>query len=249
MRRSAPGSPVYQGQREYGSDAESEFSRWQGLYRVGGAAAALTAVITPVAMAVFIAWPPPLEGTAQDWFTLFQSNQLLGLLGLDLLFMLVYALLIPIFLALYASLRRASESAMALAATLGFIAIAVYFASNPAFEMLSLSESYAAATTDLQRSMYLAAGEAVLASFQGTAFKVSYLLATAAGVIIAFVILRSKVLSRTTGYVRLLASVLGLGLFVPVVGVPLALFSVNFEWIWYVLLARELFRLGRSGAY
>ena len=75
--------------------------------------------------------------------------------------MAVYVLLIPVYLALYVPLRRASESAIVLAAALGSIAIAVYFASNPAVEMLALSESYAAATTDAQRAAFLAAGEAI----------------------------------------------------------------------------------------
>lgn len=228
------------------SGGETVDPRWKGLYRVGGVAALTSAALTLVSVALFIAWPPPLQGTAIDWFTLFQSNWLLGLLGLDLLFMAVYVLLIPIYLSLYLALRRAGESAMALAAALGFVAIAVYLSSNPGFEMLSLSERYAAATTEAQRSTLLAAGEAVYASFQGTAFKVSYLLASVAGVMIAVVILRSNLLSRWTGYARFLGSVLGLGLFVPVIGVPLALLSVVFEWTWYLLLAGGLFRLGRG---
>jgi hypothetical protein len=230
--------------------AEATNPRWKDLYLVGGAAALATAAITTIAIVAHIVWPPPpwSAGAAIDWFTLFQSNALRALVGLDLLFMAVYALLIPIYLALYVALRHASESAMALAGALGFVAIAVYFASNPAFEMLSLSEGYAAATRDAQRVMFLAAGEAALAGFQGTAFKVSYLLASTAGVIIGAVIVRGGILSKPTGYARLAASVLGLGLFVPVIGMPLALFSVLFEWIWYLLLGRGLLQLGRRGA-
>jgi hypothetical protein len=231
-----------------GLDAEAAEPTWKGLYRTGGAAALATAAITTVGIAAHIIWPPPSwsPGAAVDWFALFQGNALRALVGLDLLFMAVYALLVPIYLALYVALRRGAESAMALAAALGFVAIAVYFASNPAFEMLSLSQGYAAATTYAQQAMFLAAGEAALAGFQGTAFKVSYLLASTAGVTIAAVILRSKILSRPTGYARLAASVLGLGLFVPVIGIPLALFSVLFEWAWYILLGRDLLRLESS---
>jgi hypothetical protein len=216
---------------------------WAPLYQAAGWAALGIAVITPLAAAVWIIWPPPIEGVASDWFTLFQGNWLRGLLGLDLLFMVVYALLVPVFLALYVALHRANESVMAIATTLGLIGVAIYFSSNPAFEMLSLSERYAAATTDAQRAMFLAAGEATLVTFQGTAFKVSYLLESLVGVLIAGVILHSSVFNSATGYARLLASVLGLGLFMPGIGVALALFSVIFEWIWYVLLARRFFQL------
>jgi hypothetical protein len=58
---------------------------------------------------------------------------------------------------------RLNGASIALAATFGFVGIAVYFASNQAFSMLSLSDQYAAATTDAQRSMLLSAGEALLA--------------------------------------------------------------------------------------
>ena len=73
-----------------------------------------------------------------------------------------------------------------------------------------------------------------------------YVLASLAGIMFALVILRSDVFSRKAGYVRLLASVLGLGLFLPVVGMFLGLFSVLFEWAWYALIGRGLLRLARA---
>ena len=55
------------------SQAESGIS-WKPLYRVGGVAALITAVLIPLQIIVFIAWPPPLEGTASDWFTPFRAT-------------------------------------------------------------------------------------------------------------------------------------------------------------------------------
>src|SRR3712207_1578978 len=138
----------------------------------------ITAVLIPLQIIVFIAWPPPLEGSVTDWFRLFQDNWLLGLLSLDLLLLVDYVLLVPIVLALYVALRQISASLMAVATALYFVAIAAYFASNTAFEMLSLSDQYAAATTDAQRAMYRVAGQTMLATFEGTAFQVSYVLAS-----------------------------------------------------------------------
>ena len=45
----------------------------------------LSAVFIPIQMIVFMAWQPPLEDTAVDWFRLFQTNRLGGLIDLDLL--------------------------------------------------------------------------------------------------------------------------------------------------------------------
>ncbi len=227
------------------SGIETTGSRWKGLYRVGGAAALITAVFLPIQVAVFVVWPPPLEGTAIDWFRLFQDNRLVGLLDLDLLLVADSVLLIPIFLALYFALRRASESFAALATALGFLGIAAFIASNPAVEMLSLSGRYTAATTETQRSMFLAAGQALLAGWQGTAFQVAYVVGSVAGLTISAVMLRSNAFSRVTAYMGILANVIALGLYVPTVGLYISVFSVLFLWIWYILIARRLLQLAR----
>jgi len=217
---------------------------WKPLYRVGGVAALITAVLIPLQIIVFIVWPPPLEGPASEWFTLFQDNWLLGLLGLDLLLIFDYVLLVPIVLALYVALRRTNASLMAVATALYFVAVAAYFASNTAFEMLSLSEGYSAATTEAQRSVYLAAGQAMLATFEGTAFQVSYVLASVAGIMIGAVMLRSDVFSRVAAYALIVGDVIGLGLYVPTIGIFLSVISVPVLWVWYILIARRLIQLG-----
>lgn len=90
---------------------------WRLLYRAGGVAALITAVLIPLQIIVFIAWPPSLEGSVTDWFRLFQDNWLLGLLSLDLLLLVDYILLVPIVLALYVALRQISASLMAVVST------------------------------------------------------------------------------------------------------------------------------------
>lgn len=105
---------------------------------------------------------------------------------------------------------------MAIAMALVFVGIATYFPSNIAFSMLSLSDEYAATTTDTPRTMLLASGQALLTGLQSSTFYVSYILMSTAGLIISSVMLRSNnIFSKVTAYVGILASVLGLGLFVP----------------------------------
>jgi hypothetical protein len=124
------------GMMESAPRSETVDVRWRSLYRVASASALVTAALTPITIAVFIIWPPPYEGTVDQWFRLFQDNWLLGLLSLDLLFIVVILLLVPIFLALYIALRQYSESWMALGTVLGLVAVVVYLSSNTAFEML-----------------------------------------------------------------------------------------------------------------
>ena len=145
----------------------------------------------------------PPRSTLFPYTTLFRSqkNWFLGLLSLDLLYILNSALLSIIYLALYIALKRISESLMAIALTLGLVGIAAYFPSNTAFEMLSLSNQYAAATTDAQRTILLAAGQAMLAIYTGTAFNVYYVMNAIALLIISVVMLRGNIFSRVTAYV------------------------------------------------
>lgn len=176
------------------------------LYRIGGLAALVGVALIPVQIFVFAVWPPP--EAASGFFELFERNWLLGLLSLDLLYILQNVLLVLIYLALYAALRRANEPLMAVALALGLVGIATYFPSNTAFEMLDLSNRYAGAETEAQRAALLAAGEGMLATYVGTAFDVYYVLNAVALLIVAAVMLQSGVFGRVTAYVGLLAGVL-----------------------------------------
>ena len=160
MKTSNIVSPSTSHQRMDEFRTETTESAWKPLYRVAGVAALIMVVFIPIQSIVFVASPPP--STVLGWFTLFQNNRLLGLLDMDLLLIVDQILMGLVFLALYAALRRTSPSFMAIALTLGLGGIVTYFASSTAFNMLSLSDQYAAATTDAQRSLFLAAGQATL---------------------------------------------------------------------------------------
>jgi len=224
------------------SRIETADSRWKSLHRVGCWAALTVLVFIPIQMIVFFVWPPP--STVVGWFTLFQGNALVGLLDMDLLLIVDYALLGLVFLAIYAALKRASESLMAIGLTFQLVGMATYFASTAAFEMLSLSNQYAAATTDAERSTLLAAGQAMLAIWQGTAFDVSYILSAVAMLIVLAVMLRTSTFGKAAAYAGLLS---GAVMLVPptagTVGVVLSLVSLVPLVAWLILVARRLFQL------
>ena len=228
------------------SRAEAVESNWKSLYKIGGAAALVSVVFFPIQIVVCLMSPPP--DSVIGWFTLFQSNRLVGLLDLDLLLIVDQVLAILIFLALYVALRQANESFMAIAIALGLVSTVLFIASNPAFAMLSLSDQYAAAGTEMQRAMFLTAGQAVLVTWQGSAFQASYLLGSTVLIIISVVMLqdRSRIFGKSTAYLGILANVIALGLYVPKIGAYISIFSVVFLWIWYILLARRLFQLGHG---
>jgi hypothetical protein len=225
-------------------------ARWRGLYLAAAAGAAITALLIPLQFLVFLAWPPPIDGSVAEWFAQYAGNPLLGLLNQDLLIVVEQMLLVAIVPALYVTLYRTSESLMALGAIAWLMGAVLFVASNTAFEMLSLSNAHAAAATDAQRATYLAAGQGMLASYfdRGTGFTVGYLLTSVAGVLVGLAMRRNAVFGRAAAWTVTAGSVLGFGLFVPVIGIGLALGSVVLLWAWYALIARTFVQLGRGRA-
>ncbi len=226
------------------TDASLADSRWNWLYRMGGAAALFGVVMIPVQLVVFITWPPP--DTALGWFTLFQSSKLGGLLAFEFLFVVNAVFGTATTLALYAALRRFNESWMAIALAVGLLEAVALIVARPALEMLFLSERYASTPMEAQRAMLLAAGEALWATFHGTAFHVGYNLFSIYFLIVPLVMLKSNIFGRTTAYIGIVASLLNWGLYVSEIGIVLSMLSVFPLAIWNVLIARRLFQLARG---
>ena len=195
------------------SKVQEADSRWGRLYKIGGAAAVFSVVIIPIQLIIFIVGGQPK--TALGWFDLFRDNELAGLLAFEILFVVNAALGIATTLALYVALRRVSESLMAIATVLGLVEAVAFIVARPALEMLYLSNQYADASSAAQRAALLAAGEAVLATFHGTAFHVGINLFSIYYLIVSIVMLRSNIFGRVTAYTGIVAAILNWGLYVP----------------------------------
>lgn len=237
-------------QREAGSPVDAADPCWKPLYLVGGVAALLSVVLMIAAIGAHLAWPPPAwtPGAAVAWFARFGESWLLGLVGLDLMIILGLVLGLPVTLALYVALRPAGQSMMLVATAMALLATVLHLVSNTAFEMLVLSNAYAVATTDLQRAAYVAAGEAMLAAYNGTSFHVSYILGYVTRILIGAVMLRSAFFGKATAYLALLSGLVGLGLYLPTVGLLLSLISVVLIAVWNILIGRRLIQLGRRAS-
>ena len=237
---------------------------WSMLYKAGGIAALLAvfvfrrnlgAELGLLAISGIIHGVPTTSIiTAIDWFTLFHHNLLIGLTFLNFFDLFEYALLGLVFLALYVALKQTNPSVMLIAIVSGLIGITVYFASNQALAMLALSERYSAAITDVQRSAYIAAGEALLAVnnpgsiYQGTGIYLSLFLVLLAGLIISVVMLSSDVFSKAAAVVGILANGIALCYFITLIFLPAIYWlphpiSAPFRVTWYFLIALRLFKL------
>lgn len=202
--------------------------------------------LTIIQIVIFILWPPPT--TVDGFFTLFLENAFLGLLSMDLLYMINNTLLIIVYLGLYAALRRDGEAPALIALVLGLVGIAAYYASNTAFEMLSLSHQFAAATSDAQRAIFQAGGQVMLETYRGTAFDTYYVLNAIALLIFAWIMRRGTVFSKTAnawawaaGILMIIPSTAGM------VGLVFSLLSLIPWMVFCVLAAKRLFALAKSG--
>jgi hypothetical protein len=235
-------------------DAEIAGSAYKSLCKLGGVAALIVAVLTLAEVIGFAFYPQP--SMVSDWFVLFQSNRIIGLLDFWGLELPMYAMFILVFLALYVVLGKTNESRMAIALALALLGVGIFFATNNPFSMLSLSNQYAAATTDAQRSTILAAGQAVLTNTNQRAvggFNIALFLVSIAGLLVSSVMLQNNTFSRTAAYTGILAHGLSLADYLRqaltssiVVALLVILLGALLLAIWFVLVGRRLYRLGRG---
>jgi len=231
--------------------AEPDNPGWKSLCAVGGIAALVAILIAPAEMVISLL--PEVQRvttstvTVADWFTLFQNHWYLGLRNLGLLNLAGAALLAPAILAVWFVLRRENEAYATLGTILFFVGIAVYIAGNRGFPMLALSHQYASATTDAERSLIAAAGQAMLAEGQSRS---GVLVIEFACLMISAVMLRGTVFSKATAC----AGMLGNGLmmiveiaFLPPRGVGMIVAAAGglALMIWYLLIGRRLLQLRR----
>jgi hypothetical protein len=171
-------SGVIDMQRGRGAPAAAEAaatttSSWATLYRVAAGAAGVAVLLVPIQIVVLVLYP--FRDAVAGWFGLLQDNPLAGLVDLDVLLVADNLLLGVIVLAAYVNVRRLNLSVSTLALGMWLFSLVLLIASNPAIGMLTLSGHFAAATSDAERAASLTAGQALLATWQGTGFQVSYI--------------------------------------------------------------------------
>lgn len=185
---------------------EIELLKWGGLYRIAGIATIVMLVLIPVQITVFTVWPTPKS--VLEWFQLFQSSWVLGLLHLDVLYIINNTIVAVMYLAFYMSLRRKNEALLLLALLTGMLATAAYYSSNPAFEMLALSQQFAASGAESQTAALLATGQALISQWKGTAFDVYYILSAICLIIVAGTMFKSTFYGKAMAVIGLSSGIL-----------------------------------------
>jgi hypothetical protein len=219
------------------------------LYRLGGYGALATVALIPVAVLAHLLWPPPpwAPGAAGDWFAYLRAHPVAGLLNLDLAMAAGLLAGVPLYLALYAVLRPVAPSPVLVTTAAALLATLLHLLAIAPLEVAAFGQAHAAAATEAERTAYLAAGEAALASYYGTVFHASYVLGYAAYVAIGLLMMRSVAFGRGTAYLAIATGILGFGFYLPSVGTLASVLVVLLIGTWNVVVAGRLFRLARGG--
>jgi hypothetical protein len=162
-------------------------------------------VLIPTQIIVFSLHRPPSE--AKLWFDLFASNWFLGLIEMDLLYLIDNALVALVYLGLYELLKEKHRALMQIALLLGYIGIAAYYSSNPAFELWEAQRNYAQASTLVEQQTWLTIAESLILQWRGTAFNSYYILNGICLILISYTLLKSD-LPRKIGAIGLISGIL-----------------------------------------
>lgn len=212
---------------------------FQPLYRIAQFLALIMLVLIPIQIIIFVIAPPP--NTVKGFFELFNQNPFLGLLSLDFIYLFNNIILVIIYLALFILLYREKPIIVLLAFILGLIGIACYYPSNPAFEMLTLSNKFFHTLPD-QQIIYLAAGEAVMASYTGTTFNTYYVLSTICLLLFSYALIKTPRFKKSLGLWGLLS---GIFMIIPssagMIGMIFSLLSL-IPWVVFIALLRVIFK-------
>lgn len=179
----------------------------------------------------------------------------MGLRNLGMVNVIATTFSVPMFFALYVVHRKSDPVYATLALIISLMGATMYIAGNNAFAMWVLSNKYAVATTDLQQSQLLAAGEALLAQAEShTPGTFVYFLYTEfASVSISIVMLRGKIFGKLNAY----AGILGfcflfvfevISSFYPAwfrIGMIFVAFGGLMSVGWYFLIGRRLLQLAK----
>lgn len=221
--------------------------RWRDLYRLAGIAAVLSEGVILLGIVTYFIWPYAPGSTSTEAILLLLQRDLVGgLVSLDLFLVVGNLLSIFIFLALYVSLKPVNASYALAALAVGLVGLVLLIPARPIMELVALSGSYAAATTDAARSQILASAGALLALFDGTGWFMNTLLGALSLLTSSVLMLRSPTYSKPTAYAGMVTNALVCGFFIPVLGKLLLFVSLPGYMLWYVLLARRFFQMGRS---
>jgi drug/metabolite transporter superfamily protein YnfA len=182
-----------------------------------------------------------------------QEYKLSGLYNLDFLNLIVSVIFIPVFVALYISLRNDDEPSALFSLIIFIIGTSVFITNNAALPMLDLSQKYQAAATPDQSAFIASAGEALLTKGTHGSLGVfpGFALIILSEFLISVVMLRGVIFSKATALFGISGTILLMIYLILVTFIPssketamiLAAPGGILSLIWMILFTIRLFKL------
>jgi hypothetical protein len=226
---------------------ETVDTSWKGLYRWGGVSLMLIGVlyIVGVLLALSIGTTPSGSEAVLNWLA-GQTTLAYTAYGV---FILTDVLFVPVVLALYLALKGVNKNAM-LAAT-GFMGMFLVLDLGVTciswVALITISQNYAAATSDMLRAAYVATANYALAAIAVSMPVYSFVVPSIGLLIISLVMLKG-IFSRVTAYLGIAGSIVGfvygISVFVPALAMSVAI-AIVLDGIWGLLAGSRLYRLGK----
>jgi len=192
--------------------------------------------------------------SAIEWFAVYQDNWFRGVYALGVLNIVYMIMMLPVYFALFGAHFEKQAIAAALTIIIFLIALSMYISNNAAIPLLVLSGKYSLAATDLQRTILVAAGEAVLSrgeDFTAGAF-IPLFLGGLAAICISIIMLRGGIFGKVNAWIGIVGFTF-LSLFTIIATFVPALYSFAFYFLgsiggllalsWFALVARRFFQL------
>jgi hypothetical protein len=224
---------------------------WKSLYKISGVATLVMMVFFLFDTIVWVALRP-CPSNAEGWFTLLQDNRLVGFLLLSFPTFFGMILYYLTFFCLYSTLRQINKAYAALAALFAFVGLTILLVTNMAYPMVYLSNQNAAATTESQRVLLLAAGETKISTINA-GVNIGGFLAEGAAVIFSILMLRSNVYGKKTAYLGIVGHgldlsriVMNLAFLPESIGAILLIIGGLPQFIWLILVGIRLYQLGQD---
>jgi hypothetical protein len=223
--------------------------RYKTLYRLGSIASLLIAVFIVLAIGAYLIWPYTANATTVEAiFSLLQTDRLGALISLDVSMLVIGPISMLLYLALYAALRQVDASVALIALVLNLLAVGLIIVCRPLVELVMLSDQYAAAADASEQMRLLAAGEVLRAQLDGTAWAMQTAFFMLAGLLNSSLMLRTPFFSKATAWLGIGISAIGLGFFLPAIGILFIFINTIGSVPWCLLMARYLFKIAQEVA-
>jgi hypothetical protein len=218
--------------------------RHSAIYRLGAPASFLSARSIAFAIVAYFIWPYKGNTTSiEDIFNIMQTDRLGGLISLDVSMLVIGPVTILMFVALYAALRQVDESLALAALILTLLAIGLVIVCRPLVELVILSDQYAAATDADQKIRLLAAREVLRTQLDGTAWIMQTAFFMISGLVNSALMLRTRFFGKATACLGIVNSAIGLGFFLPGIGLLFLFLNTIGSVPWCLFVARDLFKI------